>query len=119
MPSYTVRKNRKYKAKIRLGFDQRHIPNEVIANKVRGFGFSGVEVVGSGRNRVAEAAWLQGDATLTVRMMPGKIDRSESQFPLAALLEAIGSAEELRPASEIPSRGSKAKTNRRRKRRKS
>jgi hypothetical protein len=106
MATFTVRQNRRYKAKIRLGVDQKHLPNEIIANKIRGFGFACVKVVGSGRNRVAEAAWLQDEATMTVTVIPGRIDWGKSQFPLATLLEAIGNAEDLQPPKEIPSKRS-------------
>ena len=53
---------------------------------MHGFGFHDVTVSGSGRDRIAEGAWLQDDAMITVKMIPGKIDVSESQFPLATLL---------------------------------
>lgn len=101
MASFRVQKDRTYRAEIRLGSDQARLANEVIANKIRGFGFAGVSVSGSGRNRVVEASWLQDEATITVRRM-GKVDMGESQFPLAELLLAIGEAEELRPAKENP-----------------
>jgi hypothetical protein len=71
---------------------------------MRGFGFNDVSVSGSGRDRIAEGVWLQDDAMITVKMIPGKIDMSGPGFGLAQLLEAIGNAEELRPPKDVPSK---------------
>ena len=73
-----------------------------------------------GNKRVVEVGWLRDDATVTVGMIPGKIDMNGPGFALAQLLEAIGNAEELQPAKEIPSKGAvKGITKARRKGRKS
>jgi hypothetical protein len=48
-----------------------------------------------------------------------EIDRSRSEFPLAALLQAIADAEELQLPKEIPSNEPKGKRNTRRKGRRS
>jgi ClpX C4-type zinc finger protein len=48
---------------------------------------------GSWRHRVAEASWANDDATIKIKTIEGKI-QTESEFPLAALLEGIGKAEE-------------------------
>ena len=74
--SFRFRHNKRYRAEISLGSYQCLVSNVTVANQMRGFGFADVSVSGSGRNRVAEGAWLQDDATVTVRMIPGEIDMS-------------------------------------------
>ena len=58
--------------------------------------------MGAGSKRVVEVGWLRDDATVTVSMIPGKIDMSGPGFALAQLLERIGKAKELLPTKEIP-----------------
>jgi hypothetical protein len=79
----------------------------MIAKNIQAFGFIDVSVVGSGRNRIAEGTWLPDDLRVRITTTKSEIDRSKSQFALAQLLEAIGNAEELQPAKEIPSKRSK------------
>jgi hypothetical protein len=120
MTLFTFRPHQRYKIEIRLGLYQCLISNATVARQMQGFGFHDVSVSGSGRNRIAQGAWTYDDATITVRKIRGTIDRSESKYPLAALLEAIGNAEELQPPKEIPSkRLAKGNTKGRRKRGKS
>jgi hypothetical protein len=69
---------------------------------------------------VAEGAWAVYDETISVRKIKDTIDRSKSEYPLAALLEAIGDAEELHPPKKILFEGlAKGKSKARRKRRRS
>jgi len=71
MPSFTIQRNKRYSAAIKLGIDQGHVPNSVIADKIHASGFADVSVRGSGRNRAAEGVWLQEDATIVVMRMQG------------------------------------------------
>jgi len=71
--------------------------NTTIAKSFYALGFIDVSVVGSGSKRIIDVGWLRDDATITVRMIPGKIDMSGPGFALAELLQAIGEAEEVKP----------------------
>jgi hypothetical protein len=66
MAKYTVRKGRRYRATIRLGWAEQVASNEMIANRLRQAGFAEVRVTGSGRTRYAEALWPKDDATAEV-----------------------------------------------------
>jgi hypothetical protein len=63
-----------------------------------------VSVVGSGRNRIAEGTWLPDDLRVRITTTKSEIDRSKSQFWLAALLQGIADVEELQRPKKIPSK---------------
>ena len=63
MTEFTVRHGRRYRATISLGPVEQFAGNDVIAERLRGAGFTQVHVIGAGRTRVAEALWPQEDAT--------------------------------------------------------
>ena len=69
--------------------------NTTIAKSFYAVGFTDVSVVGPGSKRIVEVGWLHDDATVTVSMIPGKIDMSGPGFALAELLEGIAKAEQL------------------------
>lgn len=93
--SFTFRYSKKYRFEIDLDFAQRLLRNTTVAKSFYAIGFTDVSVVGSGSKRVVEVGWLRDDATVTVSMIPGEIDKSGPGFALAELLEGIGKAEEL------------------------
>jgi hypothetical protein len=120
MTSFTLRQDKGYKVAIKMGSGGGMIPNSMIAKNIQAFGFIEVSVVGSGRNRIAKGTWVHDDLRVRITTTKSEIDRSKSEFfPLAALLQALGDAEELRPPKETSSKQSKGNTNRRRKRRRS
>lgn len=63
MPSFTVRRGRRYRATIALDFFEQFADNETIAARLREVGFEDVEVWGDGGRRIAEASWLGEDAS--------------------------------------------------------
>jgi len=103
--SFTFRHGKKYRLEITLDFVQRMLRKTTIAKIFYAAGFTDVSVVvGSAGKRIVEVGWLRDDATVTVRMIPGEIDRSWPGFALAQLLEGIGNAEEVQPPTGIPSK---------------
>ncbi len=60
---YTVKKGKKYKARIKLGWIESFADNGSLADKFRFIDFIDVVVKGSGRDRVAEGRWMRDDAT--------------------------------------------------------
>jgi hypothetical protein len=66
MPSFTVRRGRRYRARIRLGLLEQLAGNEVIAQRLQSVGFADVRVTGSGSTRIAEASWIEDDASATL-----------------------------------------------------
>jgi hypothetical protein len=82
MPStvlFTLRNQTRYRVEISLGSYQCLISNATVAKQMQGFGFHDVSVSGFGRNRTAEATWLQDDATIKIESIEGKIEtKSES-----------------------------------------
>jgi len=66
MPQFTVRRGKRYRAKISLGLIESLAGNETVAEELRAAGFADVVVTGSGRNRAAEALWPQDDASAEV-----------------------------------------------------
>lgn len=60
---FTVRHNRRYHATVKLGAFERWATNEVITDKLRGLGFTEIEVKGSGSIREAQALWPGPDTT--------------------------------------------------------
>jgi hypothetical protein len=63
MPTFTVRKDRRYRATISLGTFESWAGNDLIAGKLIEAGFADVTVNGSGSTRVAEARWIGADTT--------------------------------------------------------
>jgi ClpX C4-type zinc finger len=100
--SFTFRSDKKYQFEIDLDFAQRLLRNSTIGKSFYTIGFTDVSVVGSGSKRLIEVGWPRDDATVTVRMIPGRIDMSGPGFALAQILEGIGKAEEVQPTKEIP-----------------
>ncbi len=66
MALYTVRKGKRYRATIRLGFFQSVASNQQVAEKFSEVGFTEVNVTGSGRNRVGTGLWPHPNATAEV-----------------------------------------------------
>ncbi len=62
MPSFTVRRGKRYRATIALGLIEQLADNGMIAAKLRDAGFEAVSVSGDGMTRSAEALW-PGDDT--------------------------------------------------------
>jgi hypothetical protein len=60
---FTVRRGRRYRATIRLGFFEQLADNETIAAQLREAGFAEVSVSGRGSERTAEAVWPGEDAS--------------------------------------------------------
>lgn len=55
MPTFTVRRGRRYRATISLGMLQSFANNETIGDRFRALGFTEVSVIGQGDTRTAEA----------------------------------------------------------------
>jgi hypothetical protein len=108
MTSFIFNPDQRYKIEISLGLYQCLVSNTTVIKQMEAFSFCYVNVVGAGRNRTVEATWLHDDAKIAVTEIPGTID-TKSEFPLAALLQGIGDAEELRQPKKIPSKGSNRK----------
>ena len=108
---------KRYRVEIIFGLPERLFPNADIAGKISELGFSDVTISGDGFSRTVEGTWDLHDAKMSLKEIPITIDRSKSEFPLAALLQGLGDAEELQQPKKIPSKGSTGKRNTRRKRR--
>ena len=65
--SFTLRYNAKYTIEISLGSYQCLVSNTTIKKQMEAFGFCYVNVVGAGRNRTAEATWLNDNAKIVIR----------------------------------------------------
>jgi hypothetical protein len=63
LPTFTVRRGRRYQATISLGMLESFASNEMIADRLRAAGFSEVDVEGTGASRSAQAVWANDDAT--------------------------------------------------------
>jgi hypothetical protein len=63
MAKYTVRRGRRYRATITLGWAELWVGNETIASSLHAAGFTEVSVTGSGGTRLAEALWPGPDTT--------------------------------------------------------
>ncbi len=63
MAEYTVKKGKKYKARIRLGWIESFAGNGLIADKLRFVGFVDVVVTGRGTERIAAGQWIMDDET--------------------------------------------------------
>lgn len=57
MTAFMVRRGRRYRAIIDLGWIEQWVDNETIAAKLRTAGFGEVKVTGTGNSRLAEALW--------------------------------------------------------------
>jgi hypothetical protein len=66
MATYTVRKGKRYRARIRLGLFQGVASNELVADKFRELGFTEVSVSGSGRDRLSTGVWPHPDVTAEI-----------------------------------------------------
>lgn len=67
MPKFTVRKGKRYRATINLGWlQQQFATNQKIAKIFRDLGFVEVRVRGEGRTRVATGRWPLEDSTADV-----------------------------------------------------
>jgi hypothetical protein len=66
MPVFTVQQGKRYRATITLGFFQSRFSNETVAGKFQEVGFTEVEVLGSGRNRLGRGLWPRADASAEV-----------------------------------------------------
>jgi hypothetical protein len=70
MASFTVRKGRRYRATIALGWVESWADNSAIAERLQAAGFTDVSVTGTGDTRIAEGRWPGPDATAE---MPAQI----------------------------------------------
>ena len=67
-----LKKYEKYKGEIALkGAIEKHMGNSLVAGKFQSFGFTNVEVTGSGVSRIASGVWSKEDQTLDLSKMPG------------------------------------------------
>jgi hypothetical protein len=74
MTTFTVRRNTRYRATIRLGLLEQLAGNETIADHLREAGFADVSVEGAGDTRLAEATWPLDDATATLPPQIASVD---------------------------------------------
>ena len=58
-----IQQGKRYRAPITLGFFQILFSNETVAGKFQEVGFTEVEVLGSGRNRLGRGLWPRADAS--------------------------------------------------------
>ncbi len=63
MSTFTVKRGRRYQAKISLGLLESLAGNDVIAGRLQTAGFTDVSVKGSGSTRYAEGIWPREDAS--------------------------------------------------------
>jgi len=63
---YTVKKGKKYKARIKLGWIESFADNGSLGDKFRFIGFDRVVVKGNGGERIAEGVWIRNTATTTL-----------------------------------------------------
>jgi hypothetical protein len=66
MPRYTVKKGKRYKARITLGLLQSMASNDMVADEFRKAGFTEVAVTGSGSKRTAKGLWPHDDANAEI-----------------------------------------------------
>lgn len=62
---FTLQRGKRYRSTLTLGFIERLLDNEVIAEKFREAGFTDVKVTGHGEIRHAEGVWNSDDARPT------------------------------------------------------
>src|SRR6476659_7852826 len=70
MATFTVKQGKRYRATISLGLVERLASNDMIADRLRAAGVTDITVSGSGATRVAEAFFLDENATAE---MPSQI----------------------------------------------
>ena len=70
MTTFTVQRNKRYRATIKLGLLEQLAGNDRIVDALQEAGFSDVSVEGSGATRHAEATWPLEDASAP---MPSQI----------------------------------------------
>jgi hypothetical protein len=63
--SYTLQRDRRYKATLTLGFLESLASNATIAARFMALGFSDVKVTGEGATRYAEGVWNAEETTLS------------------------------------------------------
>ncbi len=63
MTTFTVHRNKRYRATIQLGLLEQLAGNDVIADALIEAGFTDVSVEGAGATRFAEATWPLDDAS--------------------------------------------------------
>jgi hypothetical protein len=63
MTNFTVHRNKRYRATLRLGLLEQLAGNDAVAEALREAGFTNVSVEGAGATRVAEATWPLDDAS--------------------------------------------------------
>lgn len=83
--SFTVRNGHRYRATLSLGGFEQFAGNDLIAGKLRGYGFANVSVTGSGTTRYAEGTWTGPDTT-------GQLDShivSVAEIPLPAVAALV------------------------------
>ncbi len=61
--SYTVKKGKRYAARVDLGLVESFVDNEEIVKRLVDAGFVDVKVTGSGSERIAHGTWTKDDAT--------------------------------------------------------
>ncbi len=62
MAKFKVKKGKKYRGRIVLGWMESFASNGMLADKLRFIGFVDVIVRGSGSQRIAEGRWMRDDA---------------------------------------------------------
>jgi hypothetical protein len=77
MAQYTVRRGRRYRATISLGWLERLASNERVAQPIREVGFIEVNVTGNGRTRQATALWPNDDAAAEIPPQIVKVEQIE------------------------------------------
>ena len=70
MALFTVRRGKRYRATIALGWVESLAGNDTIAGRLQAAGFTDVSVTGTGGSRIAEARWPGPDTTAE---MPAQI----------------------------------------------
>ena len=63
MTNFTVHRNKRYRATIRLVLLEQLAGNDAVAEALREAGFTNVSVEGAGATRFAEATWPLDDAS--------------------------------------------------------
>lgn len=77
MSTYTVHKDRRYRAIVALRWWEESVTNEMIAQKLRDVGFSEVKVTGEGHLREVKALWPLRDTTAEIPSQISSIQEIE------------------------------------------
>jgi hypothetical protein len=91
---FTVRKGKRYRATIALGFLEQMASNDTIAGMFRDVGFEDVDVTGGGSRRLAEGLWPGDDTTAE---MP-------SQIVSAVEIEGVAAPTQMASAASLRGR---------------